>query len=367
MNYVKRLQETELGETEQALRFRKQQSIALASAYDTKDDEKYKEALKEHWFGQIINKDIDLSIFASTLLASFFEILTVQGNDIPAYTLWTMPSIDVMQMGTHGEAPAQVKYTSGVQYFPTFYWVTTPRVYQRNKSILSGEQGPVAVVNTIARQEIDNQIEDDMWTLIDSICGTFTQATTWNPDTRIQGIPTTNEFDFSTEGGLTLNLFRLIMERVDLVPSRMRPGQSAKIRNIIIPHTEAKDIRTWVSVVSNINAAVAGSSNDNQTVVTEDLHKQIESNGTMINSLYGEEVGIIRYNRETSVAAGDTSDYLHVMLDEPIGRLVLKPDEDRNQILDDRFPFESGFIHARMVSLESPSPYRPYIMRVKFK
>jgi hypothetical protein len=367
MNYCKNLEEKELGETEEAIEYRRKTSLALASAFDTKDDAKYIEALQEHWFGQIINKDIDLSMYASTLLSAFFEIVTVQGNDIPAYTLWTMPSIDIIQMATHGEAPAEVKYTSGSQYFPTFYYVTTPRVYQRNKSILTGEQGPVAAINTIARNEIGNTIEDDMWSLINTACGVFTQATTWNPDTRIQGIPTTNEFDFSSEGSLTVNLFRRILERVDLVPSRSRPGQSAKIRNIIIPHTEAKDIRTWVSVVSNINAAAAGSSNDNQTIVTEQLHREIENNGTMIDALYGENVGIIRYNRETSVAAADTDSYLHVMLDEPIGRFYIKPDEDRNQIFGDREPFETGFIHARLIGMDSPSPYRPYLMRVKFK
>jgi hypothetical protein len=352
--------------SEQAREFRKDQQMKIASAYDSQDQRAYDEAIRRHYCGEIINKDIDLMIYAQSLISTMFEIVPVEGTNIPAYTLWTLPDVPVTRMSAHGEAPAITKYRSGTQYFPTLYLVSSGRIYQPNASILTGEQGPVPEINAQARYEIQQVIEDDMWTLVNAACGAFTAASTWVYDTRIQNMPTTNEYDFSSEGGLTVGLFRKIMETVDLIPSRSRPGQSARIRNIIVPHVSAHEIREWVSVVSNVAAGASGSSNDNQTIVTPEMHRQIETQGPMIDSMYGENVGIIRYNRLTSVSAANFAKYLHVVLDEPIGRFYVRPEEDRTTVLDDHQPYETGYVSARMVGMEIPDTYKPNFFRVQY-
>jgi len=356
--------EKEIGHSTEAQKFQASYREDLEKA-DHKGKPEWESACRRY-AGQIIDKQIDLMLYADSILTALFEIVPVEGNNIPSYSLWTTPEIHITRMSAHGNPAASVKYVSAAQYFPSLYLISTDRIYQPRKSILTGELGPNDAINERARYEIEQKIEDDLWTLIAAAVGTFTAASTWVYDSRIQNVPTTNQFDFSSEGGLTVGLFRSIMEKIDLVPARNRPNEPVSIRNIFIPHVAAKDIRTWVSVVSNVASGATGSSNDNQTVVTQDLHRQIEQRGPMIDSMWGEAMGIRKVNRLMGTSAANFAKYLWVFTDQPIGRLYVRPEEDRTDVLTDNYPYETGFIMSRMIGMEIPDPYKPNFMQVQF-
>ncbi|MEM4177818.1 MAG: hypothetical protein QXS29_09675 [Nitrososphaeria archaeon] len=311
----------------------------------------------KRYCGEIINMDIDLMIYAQSVLSGIFEIVPVEGNNIPSYTTWITPEITVTRMSAHGVPPSQVKFMSAAQYFPSFYMLSTPRIYQPRSSILTGETGPNEKINARARYEIAQALEDDMWTLLANSVGAF-GSDVWAYDTRIQSVPSTNFYDFSEEGGLTKGLFQKILAAVDLIPSRTRPNESARIRNIFVPHVAVKDIREWVSVVSNTVGAEA--------TITPDLQREIERRGPMIESLWGETLGLRKVNRLMGTTPADFGKFLWVFLDEPVGRLYLKTDEDRTDVLTDRIPYEIGYVISRVVAMEIPEPYKPNFMLVQF-
>ena len=348
-----------LGETKEAIAYRMQEHQKLASIYKSGGD--VTEAFRKYC-GNIINMDIDLMIYAESILSSMFEIVPVTGNDIPAYTTWVTPDVNVNRMSAHGVPPSNIKFMSGTQYFPTFYVVATDQIYQPRQSIITGETGVDQRINAMARNQMNLQIEDDMWTLLAASVGSM-GSTTWVYDTRIQEIPTTNLFDFSSEGGLTKGLFQKILAAVDLVPSRTRPGESAKIRNMFIPHVAAQDIREWVSVVSTTSGQTA--SQDAADTVTPELQRQLENTG-MISSLWGENLGIRRVNRLMGTSSANFGKYLWVFLDEPVGRLYVKTDEDRIDVLNDRIPYYYGYLISRVIAMEVPDPWKPNFMLIKF-
>ncbi len=320
----------------------------------------------KRWAGQIINQKLDLMLYAESILPGLFEIVPFTGGNIPTYSTTITPEIDVTQMSGHGIPPTQRKFMSATQYFPSLYQIATPRVYQRAPSILTGETGPDEAIWNRMKYEIAMKIEDDMWTLLAAAVGTIS-ATSWVYDSRIQGIPTSNDLDLSSEGGLTVDLFRSILAAVDVIPSRTRPGESARIRNIFVPHTQVQDIRTWVSVVSNIASATTGSSNDNQTVVSNELARQIESGGPMIQAMWGENIGLRKVNRLMGTTSANFDKFLWVFLDGPIGRFYTVPAEDRVVTLTDKEAYgEYGMEIIRTIGMEIPDFYKPNFLRVQF-
>jgi hypothetical protein len=350
-----------LGPTKEAVEFRRDMGKKMASVAD---NEQQYEAEFKRYCGTIINTDIDLMIYTTSIATALFEVITVTGNDVPSYTTWITPEVDITRMPAHGNPPAQVKFMSGTQYFPQFYMIATPRIYQNRRSILTGNTGPDAKIDARARYEIEQEIEDDIWTLLTAALGAF-GAGVWVYDNRIQNLPTTNTQDFSAEGGLTKNLFQLILAEVDKIPSRSRPGSTVSIRNMFIPSSAAQDIRAWVSVVSAATGLDA--SQDAYDTVTPDLQRDIESNGPMIGSLWGERLGLRKVTRLMGTTASDWTDYLWVFFDEPVGRLYLKTDEDRTDRLVDQLPYLEGYVISRVLGMEVPDPYTPNFMRVKFQ
>jgi len=332
----------------------------LASIQEGKVDEATK-----RYAGTIVNQKIDLMLYTQTVLPGLFEIIPFTNGNIPTYSTGIVPEIEITRMSSHGQPPSVVKYMSETQYFPSLYRISTPKVYQYAPSILTGETGPDERVWQRMEYEIAMAIEDDMWDLLTAALGSLSSSS-WVYDSRIQNVPTTNTHDFSSEGGLTVGLFRKILQVVDSIPSRTRPGESARIRNIFIPHTAAADIREWVSVVSNISGGAAGSSNDNQTVVSAELARQIEMNGPMISTMWGENIGLRKVNRLMGTSAADFDNYLWVFLDGPVGRFYTVPDLDRVTTLTDREPDAYGMVITRTIGMEIPDFCKPNFFRVKF-
>lgn len=367
MEYYAKIEKEQLGNTLEAQTWRKENVQEGFRTASTKGVKATKEEFKRY-AGNIINTQIDMRLYAQTVVTSLFEVVPWSGKDIPAYSLRFHPELKIQRMARHGESPKVISYMSESQYFPELYIVATQKVYQPKPSVLTGEVGPDEQINRDMADEISQTIEDDIWTLLAASIGAWTEDLVWQYDTRIQGLPSTNAYDFSSEGGLTVGLFRKILAAVDTIPSRIRRNEPARIRNIFVPHTSMQDIREWVSVVSNVAAGATGSSNDNQTIVTTDLHRQIESGGpSSIQSMWGENVGIRPVNRLMGTSSANFDKYLWVFLDEPVGRLIVRPEEDRTEVLTDHIPFEVGFLMWRMIGLEIPTPWLPNIMLVQYK
>jgi hypothetical protein len=304
-------------------------------------------------------------LYAESVLPGLFEIVPFTQGNIPTYSTSITPEIDITRMSAHGQPPSQIKYMSETQYFPSLYKIATPKVYQYAPSILTGETGPDELIWERMKYEIAMEIEDDMWDLLAAAVGTIS-STSWVYDSRIQGVPTSNDLDFSSEGGLTVGLFRKILAAVDVIPSRTRPGETARIRNIFVPHTQVQDIRTWVSVVSNIASAGAGSSNDNQTIISTELARQIESSGPMISTMWGENIGLRKVSRLMGTSSANFDKFLWVFLDGPVGRFYTVPEADRVRTLTDEEPDKYGMEVTRTIGMEVPDFYKPNFMRVQF-
>jgi len=349
------------GITEDARKYQKATGMNLASVLKSKDQSDF---IKEYKLvaGTIVNQQIDIYLYTESILAGMFEIVPFTGQDIPAWSISKFDNIPVTRMSTHGRPPERVVYRSTAQYFPSLYYITTDKVYQPRASILSGEVSPDATFNQFCTRAIEKEIEDDCWTLLASIIGSFTVANTWVYDTDIQNLPTTNAYDFSSEGSLTLSLFKKIFAAVDVIPSRATIGGTASIRNMLIPHVAAQGVRDWVSLVANTEADAAAAKNN----VTQELNRQIEVGGPMIQSLWGENLGMRKVNRLMGTSSANFAKYLWAFLDGPIGRLYLKTDEDVTKVLDDHQPYETGLQISRMIGMEVPAPYRPNVMLVQF-
>lgn len=367
IEHYAQIEKENLGNTLEAQKWREANINADFRTASAKGMKGIEEAYKRY-AGNIVNTRIDMRIYAQTVVTSMFEVVPWTRGNIPAYSLEYHPELKVTRMAAHGEPPQVVSFMSETQYFPQPYIISTQKVYQPKASVFTGETGPDDRINQDMADELSQTIEDDIWTLLFAAIGAWTVNLTWQYDTRIQGLPTTNAYDMSSEGGLTVGLFRRIMAAVDTIPSRTRRNEPARIRNIFVPHTSMQDIRTWVSVVSNVSGGALLSSNDNQTIVTQETHRQIESGGpSAIQSMWGQNVGIRPVNRLMGTSSANFDKYLWVFLDEPVGRLLVIPDEDRTEVLVNHNPFEVGYMAWRAIALEIPTPWRPNFMLVQYK
>ena len=355
------LKKTCLGLTQEAKKYQKDTGMHLASVLKSKDESEYIKEYK-HIAGTIVNQSIEIYLYTESILSSMFEIVPFTGNDIPAWSVTKYDQIPVTRMSTHGRPPERVVYRSTAQTFPSLYYITTDKIYQTRSSILSGEVGADAEFNRRMSMAIEMEIEKDAWTLLASCVGAFTVANTWVYDTLIQGLPTTNAYDFSSEGSLTISLLKKIMAAVDVIPSLSRGGAPASIRNMFVPHTVVQGIRDWVAVMAQTESDAEAVTRN----VTETLQDQIQSGGPMIQSLWGENLGMRKINRLMGTTVANFAKYLWVFLDGPVGRLYLKTDEDVTKVLDDHMPYETGLQISRMIGMEIPAPYRPNFMLVHF-
>jgi hypothetical protein len=308
-------------------------------------------------------------LFTHSIITAMFKIVIVEGNDVPAYHMKTIPEIDVWQMSGHGYPNSVIKQSSIAQFFPAPYQISTDVIYQYMQSVLTGNVDPDDDINTRAQYEIDQRIEDDLWDLLTAALGTFSNA--WVYDNRIQDLPTTNELDLSAEGGITVNWMRELLAAVDKIPARNGSGiatsQTVKIRNLIIPSSAAQDIRLWVSVVSTVAGGTV--SQDAADSVSAAKHAELERTGmTAIDTMWGEPLNIIKSKRLMGTSAADWEKYAWVIFNQPIGRLIHWPAESMKMVHDDRLKNrQEGMSIHETIAMELPSPWTPNFMRVKIK
>ena len=358
------LKKTKVGLSLEAKGYQKEIGKKLASVWETKDNSKFLLEYKK-LAGAITNLDIDIMLLTDSIATALFEIVPFTGQNIPAYSIWVTPGVNVTRMSSRANPPQVVKYQSATQYFPALYYISTDKIYQPTAGILSGEIGPSDKINQMAQYEMQQTIEDDIWALLAASIGSFTMANTYQYDSRIQNVPTTNAITLSSAGGLTIQFFRDLMAKIDLTPSRTRPGEVAMLRNLLVPNVAVSGIRDWVSMVSTTSGQTQ--TQDGADAVTQELHRQIESGGPMISSLWGDNLGLVKRNTLMGTSAANFSKFLWGILDGPIGRLYVKTDEDRSQTWDDQLPYMTGISLSKMIGMEIPDPYKPNFFLAQFK
>ena len=354
-------------DSDEAKEFDLKWASTLKKAFESSTQD-YMRARKK-WAGQIVSQSIQLMLFTNTIATAMFDVITVEGQNIPSYHLKTIPEVDVTRISAQGYPTAVTKLSSVAQFFPTPYRISTDRIYQWLPSVLTCNPGPDDDIGTRARYEITQQIEDDIWTLLTASLGTFTTSTTWVYDTRIQDMPTSNILDLSAEGGLTKGLIQGILAAVDKIPSRMNnglvTGDTVQIRNMFVPSNSVQDLREWVSVVSTV--AGGDASQDAFDTISPSLQAQMESEGVMIPSMWGEPLGLAKSKRLMGTSAADWEKYAWIFFNAPAGRLMRWPAETAVFTHDDRLPDEEGLSIRETIALDVPSPYLPNFMRVQIK
>lgn len=345
--------------------YNKKWASVLRKALDSSTQD-YMRELKR-FAGQIVSQSIQLMLFTNTIATAMFDVINVVGTNVPAYHLKTIPEIDVTRISAHGFPSSVNKLSSVSQFFATPYQISTERIYEYLPSVLTGNTGPDDDIAARARYEIVQQIEDDLWTLLTAALGTFSNA--WVYDTRIQDLPTTNEADLSDEDGLTKGLIQSILALVDKIPARtgsgLVTGETVKIRNMFVPSNSKQDLREWVSVVSTV--AGADASQDAADTISPSMQSEMESNGVMLQSMWGEPLMIQGVKRLMGTSASDWEKYLWIFFNAPAGRLMKWPAESAAFTHDDRLPKEVGMSIAETIAMDIPSPYAPNFMRIKFK
>ena len=354
-----------LGDTDEAREHSKKWASYLKNALDESTQEYFK--ARKKWAGQIISQSIQLMLFTNTIATAMFDVINVEGTNLPAYHLKTIPEIDVWQISAHGFPSSVNKLSSVEQFIPTPYRITTDRIYQYLPSVLTGNPGPDDDINTRAVYEITQRIEDDIWTLLTASLGTFSNA--WVYDTRIQDMPTTNVADLSAEGGLTKGLIQSILALVDKIPARtgsgLVTGETVQIRNMFVPSNSKQDLREWVSVVSSV--AGASASQDAADTISPNLQSIMESNGVMLQSMWGEPLMLQGVKRLMGTSAADWEKYLWIFFNQPVGRLMIWDAESQSFTHDDKLPDEEGMSIRSTMAMDIPSPYTPNFMQIKFK
>lgn len=347
----------------EAKEYQKEIGKSLATVWEKKDDSTFLREYKS-LAGVITNLDIDVMLLTNSIATSMFEIVPVTGNNIPAYSIWVTPGVNVQRMATHANPHQTVKYESAAQYFPNFYYISTDKIYQPVPSILTGELGPSSRINQMATYEMEMTIEDDIWALLVASVGSFTMANTYIYDSRIQNVPTTNQISLSAAGGLTVGFFKDLFAAIDLIPSRTNPGRSATLRNLFVPNIAVSGIRDWVSVVST--AAGQTQSQDGADTITTELHRQIETGGPMISSMWGNNLGLVPRNSLMGTSVANFPKFAWGILDGPIGRLYIKTDEDRMETYTDQMPHMTGISISKMIGMEIPDPFKPNFFLAQF-
>jgi len=356
-----------LGDSPEALAYQKK--IASALDVERKKGKYAHEAALKKYAGTIVSESIQLMLYTRSILTSMFKVVDVKGTDVPAYHTKIVPEIDVWQMSAHGYPNSVVKLSSVEQSIPQPYRIGTDRIYQYMPSVLTGNTGSDNDIKERASYEIEQRIEDDLWTLITAALGTFTNA--WVYDNRIQDMPTTNEIDLSAEGGITVGWMRGLLAAVDMIPARtgsgIVTGETAKIRNIIIPSSAMQDTREWVSVVSTVAAQTQ--SQDGVDAISPALQAQLEKSGVAsIPTMWGEPVGIMKTKRLMGTSSADWEKYAWVFLDGPVGRLMIWGAETGAFVHDDRLQdFQEGMSIYKTIAMDIPSPWTPNFLRVKIK
>jgi len=292
-----------------------------------------------------INVDIDADILASQL----FETETLKDDQWPEVYTEKNQKYEVKEISQLGGAPKD-SFTNedGVTAYKPYY-VSSDLIDYPTASAVTGRLKVSDRVNKRASKNVASKINQDIWTLIKSIYGTFPTGT-FNTDSDVVSFPTTNSIDASAQGGITINTMK------SLFALSLRLG--IKINKIYLSPTTLPEIWDWVPVYNA--AGSPGGYNSEVPLATQQL---IMQNG-VVNNLFG-------YNVTWIVDNTLEVNRMYCFSDQPVGKYSKKPSQDKtmhfNEIMMKVF---DGSDHKEAVQITKclhlliPAPYRKNTIRV---
>lgn len=236
------------------------------------------EGLQKEYAEELIPK-VDLNVYAESFISDFFNVGTVELGEPMWYELEfdTKPRAQVSYISQHGGTPSQTMVTDGSLVRLNPYFIQTPEVHMNKLSLKQGSiENEQKMRNKLARS-MSKRMNADMWTLLRD--GLVPTGSTLEDEMQIvldedyKNFPETNNIDAASEGGVTLNIFKMLADHFNRL--------GVTINNIYLPDSRIKDIYDWISISAS-----------NTSTLPESVYEEVARNG-MLSNLFGYPVNLV--------------------------------------------------------------------------
>lgn len=237
------------------------------------------EGLQKEYAEELIPK-VDLNIYAQSFVSDFFNVGTVSLGDPLWYELEfeVNPRANISYISQHGGTPSQTMVTDGdlVRIHP--YYIQTPEVHMNKMSLKQGDISNETKMRDKLARSMNKRMTTDMWGILEN--NLVASGSTLEDDMQIildddyKNFPETNNIDASSEGGLTLDIFKTIADHFNRL--------NLQVQNIYVPANRVKDIYDWISV----DATSGGS------IVPNSVHEEVVRTG-LVSNLFGYNVNLV--------------------------------------------------------------------------
>lgn len=242
--------------------------------------------------------NVDLALFAQEDLADDEWIQVVNRRD---------QAFNVLETHVHGMAPKQ---SFAVEHDTTRYKVDrfdTGVIEYPTEDGLLGRLNVADEVNRDLIRSWDILINTNLRALIAAAITAFTAGTTYVRDSRITGMPTTNDLSLSTGNYFTFEAFKECVDHYDLLGKALR---------LIRMHPSLmRDTWDWQHLVSD---SAGGGADDARTLITTRVKEGIMDTGRPSGAILGRNV---TYLLDPTFADGE----LQIFSNEPCGTFYEKP------------------------------------------
>jgi len=261
-------------------------------------NEKKKEFLNKMGQGdmQALNKyknqlvtNTNYLIESQLIFADFLNRGTMETDQRTWYYTLDEPITDnktrIHQITQQGNAPQQGIIMQGDTVFIQPYWISSEKVSMSRFNLMQGDITNEEKMRKRAAKGIAKKTNNDAKALLDN--GLITDIDAVNGidmDEDVTEYPSKTVYDLSTEGGLTMNVFKQILEHFMLL--------GKQVQNIYVPATRMTDLWDWMSMPAGYDD---GSGVTADSVVHPEIQQQVVRTGT-VNNLFGYPVNLIPVN-----------------------------------------------------------------------
>lgn len=266
------------------------------------------EKIQESYAEKLVSKT-SVGIEAQLIFGEFFNMGTVGVNEPLIYTLdEPVKKATINQIAMHGSAPQEslIQNADYVRVHP--YQVSSDRVSMSKFSLRQGDISNEEKARKRVEKSMVGKMEVDYKALLESgLYNDINSVKGVSIDSRVKDFPTSNNLDLSSEGGLTLNVFKQIAKYYDQI--------GRQIRNIYIPSNRRSDIWDWMSIPAGYsdNSGVTADS-----VIPQALHEQVIRTG-QLNTLFGYPVNLVPVNTLNGTATAEEDVNIWVNTNQPAG------------------------------------------------
>jgi len=236
------------------------------------------EGLQKEYAEELIPK-VDLNVYAESFVSDFFNVGTIELGDPHWYQLdfEVKPKAEVNYISQHGGTPSKTYVQDGDIVQLTPYFIQTPEVHMNKLSLKQGKIDNEQKMRDKLARGMTKRMNTDMWSLLRS--NLVASGNTLEDEMQVildedyKNFPETNNIDASSEGSLTLEIFKNIADYAN------RFGM--QVQNLYVPSNRIKDVYDWVST-----------SLTNNSTLPESIYEEIARNG-MLSNLFGYPVNLV--------------------------------------------------------------------------